>query len=301
MDEIGDLVTALPVFYNIHNQYPNARITLLCKPFNAIFFQNLDYIDCVHSLDEVLQKDYYDLILDLRGNKKTLQYAFTHRPKYRLDRGSIRLKNKFFGGQKNEIDTNLEVISPIINGELKNSNTICLSTVEINKINTFIELEGLNQFAIIHIGARDKARRWPINRFQEIIKYINNQYSISCMLVGGQDDNELNDKCLQGVQNKNNRNVVGSFNLIEFAALCSKATLFIGNESGPLHIAAAQNTPNIALFGPGVKDVFYPKNEKSIVHHYFLATGHTQQTIENSTIFSISTAEVKQSIDRLLS
>ena len=121
------------------------------------------------------------------------------------------------------------------------------------------------------------------------------------MLVGGQDDNELNDKCLQGVQNKNNRNVVGSFNLIEFAALCSKATLFIGNESGPLHIAAAQNTPNIALFGPGVKDVFYPKNEKSIVHHYFLATGHTQQTIENSTIFSISTAEVKQSIDSLLS
>ena len=166
MDEIGDLVTVLPVFYNIHNQYPNARITLLCKPFNAIFFQNLDYIDCVHSLDEVLQKDYYDLILDLRGNKKTLQYAFTHRPKYRLDRGSIRLKNKFFGGQKNEIDTNLEVISPIINGELKNSNTICLSTVEINKINTFIDLEGLNQFAIIHIGARDKARRWPIDRFQ---------------------------------------------------------------------------------------------------------------------------------------
>jgi ADP-heptose:LPS heptosyltransferase len=301
MDEIGDLVTALPVFYNIYNQYPNARITLLCKPFNAIFFKNLDYINCVHSLNEVLQKDYYDLILDLRGNKKTLQYAFTHRPKYRLDRGSIRLKNKFFGGQKNEIDTNLEVISPIINGELKNSNTICLSTVETNKINTFIELEGLNQFAIIHIGARDKARRWPINRFQEIIEYINNQYSISCMLVGGQDDNELNDKCLQGVQNKNNRNVVGSFNLIEFAALCSKATLFIGNESGPLHIAAAQNTPNIALFGPGVKDVFYPKNEKSIVHHYFLATGHTQQTIENSTIFSISTAEVKQSIDRLLS
>ena len=301
MDEIGDLVTALPVFYNIHSQYPKARITILCKPFYAIFFKNFDYIDCVHSLNEVLQKDHYDLILDLRGNKKTLQYAFTHRPKYRLDRGSIRLKNKFLGGQKNEIDTNLEVISPIINGELKNSNTICLSTVEIKKINTFLELEGLNQFAIIHIGARDKARRWPIDRFQEIIEYINKEYSMSCVLVGGEDDRNLNDACLSGIKNKNNRNVVGEFNLIEYAALCSKATIFIGNESGPLHIAAAQNTPNIALFGPGVKGVFYPKNDKSIVHHYFLATGHTQQTIENSTIFSISTTEVKESIDRLLS
>ena len=171
------------------------------------------------SLDEVLQNDHYDLILDLRGNKKTLQYALTHRPKYRLDRGSIRLKNKFLGGQKNEIDTNLEVISPIINGELKNSNTICLSTVEINKTNTFIELEGLNQFAIIHIGARDKARRWPIDRFQEIIEYINKEYSMSCVLVGGEDDRNLNDSCLSGIKNKNNRNVVGEFNLIEYARL----------------------------------------------------------------------------------
>jgi ADP-heptose:LPS heptosyltransferase len=94
---------------------------------------------------------------------------------------------------------------------------------------------------------------------------------------------------------------VGEFNLLEYAALCEKAKLFIGNESGPLHIAAAMNTPNVALFGPGVKDVFYPKNEKSIVHHYFLATGHKQQTIENSTIFTITVDEVKKSVDYMLS
>ena len=61
---------------------------------------------------------------------------------------------------------------------------------------------------------------------------------MSCMLVGGEDDRVLNDQCLSGVQDKNNRNVVGTFDLIEYAALCSKASLFIGNESGPLHIAA---------------------------------------------------------------
>lgn len=301
LDEIGDLVTALPVFYNIHKQYPEAQITLLCKPFNAIFFKNVDYVNCIHSIDKQINSINYDLILDLRGNKQTLKYALSSKPRYRLDRGSIRFKNKFLGSQKNEIDTNLEVISPLIDEEMLQSNAIYLSNKETAKIAQFMELEGLNKFVIIHAGARDKARRWPIDRFQEIIEYINNQYSMSCMLVGGEDDKELNDKCLQGVQNKNNRNVVGLFDLIEYAAFCSKATLFIGNESGPLHIAAAQNTPTIALFGPGVKDVFYPKNDKSIVHHYFLATGHNKQTIENSTIFSISTSEVKQSIDRLLS
>ncbi|MDC0468126.1 glycosyltransferase family 9 protein [Bacteroidia bacterium] len=299
LDEIGDLVTALPVFYNIHNKYPKAQITVLCKPFNAIFFKNIEYVNCIHDLDSNSRK--YDLILDLRGNEQTLRYALSSRPYYRLDRGSIRFKNKLLGGQKNEIDTNLEVISPLIDEKMPTSNAIHLSPKETIKVDKFIEQEGLNEFVIIHAGARDKARRWPIDRFQEIIKYINERYSMSCMLVGGEDDRELNDQCLSGVQDKNNRNVVGTFDLIEYAALCSKASLFIGNESGPLHIAAAQNTPNIALFGPGVKNVFYPKNDKSIVHHYFLANGHKNQTIENSTIFSITTSEVKQSIDQLLS
>jgi ADP-heptose:LPS heptosyltransferase len=68
-----------------------------------------------------------------------------------------------------------------------------------------------------------------------------------------------------------------------------------------LHIAAAQNTPTIALFGPGVKDVFYPKNDKSIVHHYFLARKHKEQTVENSTIFSIKVSAVMKSVDVVLS
>ena len=42
-------------------------------------------------------------------------------------------------------------------------------------------------------------------------------------------------------------------------------------------------------------------NDKSIIHHYFLARHHDQQTIENSTIFSIKINEVIESIDTLLS
>ena len=118
LDEIGDLVTALPIFYNIHKQYPEAQITLLCKPFNAIFFKNINYVNCIHEIDILNNSINYDLILDLRGNKQTLKYALTSKPKYRLDRGSIRFKNKFLGGQKNEIDTNLEVISPLIDEEM---------------------------------------------------------------------------------------------------------------------------------------------------------------------------------------
>ena len=299
MDEIGDLVTALPVFYNLHALYPTASQTLVCKSFNNIFFKHLDYVLCVNSLGEV-RENQYDLIIDLRGTEETLSYALKHKPKLRLDRGSIRFKNKFTGGQKNEIDTNLEVIQPLLREDVIWSNKIQTSKDEHTKVKEYLGLEGVSKYVIMHLGARDKARRWPVERYAEVITHINKTYSLPCLLVGGPDDHELNDACLAMVKSKSNLNVVGKFDLIEYAALCEEASLFVGNESGPLHIAAAQNTPTIALFGPGVKDVFYPKNDKSIIHHYFLARGHKQQTLENSTIFSIKVAEVIASVDTLL-
>jgi ADP-heptose:LPS heptosyltransferase len=299
MDEIGDLVTALPVFYNLNKRYPDAKQTLVCKSFNSIFFKHLEYVECVNDFEEITDNSY-DLIIDLRGTTETLKYALKHKPKLRLDRGSIRLKNKFSGGQKNEIDTNMEVIMPLLSDNVLWSNKIITETTEQSKVALFCELEGIYKYVLMHLGARDEARRWPIDRYAEVITHINKTYSIPCLLVGGPEDKDINNQCLALVKSKTNLNVVGEFNLLEYAALCETASLFIGNESGPLHIAAAQNIPTIALFGPGVKDVFYPKNDKSIVHHYFLARKHTEQTVENSTIFSIKVTEVLKSVDSTL-
>jgi heptosyltransferase-3 len=298
LDEIGDVVTSLHVFYNLHDLYPNAKITLLCRPFNNAFFTHLDYVACVSSVAEL--DSTYDLVVELRGNDKTLKYIRTHKPKYLLDRGSIRFKNKFLGGQKNEIDTNLEVIQPLLKDSGILDNRIVLSNQEHLTIKSFIDEENIAPFVVLHIGARSEARRWPIERFASCIEYINTEYGMACILVGGDADKELNNQCLALVKNKRNMNIAGQFNLLEFAALCERATLFLGNESGPVHIASAQKTPIIALFGPGVRKVFYPRGEKVKIHHYFLARGHKSQTLENSTIFSITIDEVKKSIDGLL-
>ena len=57
----------------------------------------------------------------------------------------------------------------------------------------------------------------------------------------------------------------GLLNLKECAALLSFSRLFIGNDSGPMHLAAAVGTPLIALFGPGNVDRCAPRTENSIV------------------------------------
>lgn len=299
LDEIGDLVTALPVFYSLNELYPDAKQTLVCKGFNNSFFDYLDYVECVNDFEEV-SENTYDLIVDLRGDEQTRKYALRHKPKLRLDRGGVRLFNKFNGGQKNEIDTNLQIIETLTNKQPSQSNRIVISEKERKTVDEYITHQNADPFVIMHLGARDRSRRWPADRFAAIITYINEKYHMPCILVGGPDDQDVNNECLTQVINKNNYNVVGEFNLLEYAALCEKASLFVGNESGPLHIAAAMNTPTVALFGPGVKDVFYPRNEKSIIHHYFLSRGHKKQTIENSTIFNITVDEVLESVDKQL-
>ncbi len=298
LDEIGDLVTSLHVFKNIHKLYPSAKITLFCKSFNNLFFKHIEYVSCVNN--EIPKDIDCDLIIDLRGDLSTLKYALKTKPKYRLDRGTIRLKNKFFGGQKNELHTNLQVIEPINTIPKILDNSITLSNQDTKTVDCFIKEENIGDFVIMHLGARDETRRWPVERFAACINYINNTYNLACVLVGGPEDHQLNIDCLELVKSKRNVNVVGLFNLLEFAALCSRARLFLGNESGPLHIASAQNTPLIALFGPGVKEVFYPLGENVKIHHYFLSRGHKHQTMENTTIVNITIDEVKASIDFLL-
>jgi ADP-heptose:LPS heptosyltransferase len=298
LDEIGDMITAMHVFYILHNNYPTAEISVICKPFNFIFFKYLPYVRCYSKIPT--ENRNFDLIVDLRGNNDTIEYALRNRPQYRLDRGKIRMINKFWGGQKNELDTNLEIISPLFKIKKSIDNQIIVSNIEQEEIISFLAKNSINQFAVLHLGARDESRRWPIERFAACINYLNNMYNISCILAGGPDDDLTNVKCLELVDSSKNFNVVGKFNLLEFYTLCTRAKLFLGNESGPLHIASAANINCIALFGPGVKDVFYPKGKNVRIHHYFLTKNHAKQTVENSTIFKITVEEVEQSIDALL-
>src|SRR5688572_18218399 len=105
LDEIGDMVNAVHVFSLLKKEYPNAEITLWCKPFLIPLLSSDVHINRFITGKSELEKKY-DLIVDLRGSFESNWYALTHQPKYRLDRGSIRLRNKLNGGQLHEVITN---------------------------------------------------------------------------------------------------------------------------------------------------------------------------------------------------
>lgn len=267
LDEIGDVATSLHVFELLKRSHPDSKITLWCKPFIRRLLVNDPHIDrIIHTKEEL--NGPYDLHVDLRGNWHSIFYSFIHPPKFRLDRASIRLRNKYAGGQKHEVFTNLDIIAPVLNSVPANPELkIYLGKPEQGKAEAFLLEKNISAFAIFHCGARRALRKWNHQGFAEIARYLKSEKNLDIVFAGDRTDKEDIEKIQQMIPFKT-FSIAEDFNLIEFAALCSKSSLFIGNESGPMHIAAATGIPVIGLFGPGVPVTFYPYGEKcSYVHH----------------------------------
>jgi len=299
LDEIGDMIYALHALQAVRQFYPESEITICCKEVNASIIKNEQVADVVtHSLSGI--KRDFDLIIDLRGNWKSLSFSILNSKAFRLDRGTIRIKNKLNGKQLHEVYTNWEIIKPIlphdtpfhfpklnVDEETKNSVESKLSELQIDK------------YVVMHCGARDVARRWPVERFSKICDFVITRYRMPVLLVGSVNEKDLADEVMLKSTNGKVINITGKTSLLELAELCNRSEFFVGNESGPLHFAVIAQKPLVALFGPGVKDVFYPLYKHQQVIHKFLPKGHYNQTSENSSILQITVVEVQQAIEEV--
>lgn len=116
---------------------------------------------------------------------------------------------------------------------------------------------GDKSLVAIHAGGHYFVRkRWPIANFIEVIRFFITELGLQVVLVGGQEDVE--DSLIIKSMIPSIISAVGMLKLAETAALLKKCCLFIGNDSGPLHLAAALNVPTIGLFGPTAPSQFYP-------------------------------------------
>ena len=101
-------------------------------------------------------------------------------------------------------------------------------------------------------GMELTAKRWPLERYREIVYKLVSQRDAQVLLIGGKDDVVLNGTLLEhlDVPEGSVLNLAGKTNFGESAALLQRCVLFIGNDSSPMHLAAAVGIPVIAIFGP---------------------------------------------------
>ncbi len=301
-DEIGDMVSALHVFDLLKKKFPNSKITVVCKPFVSTLLTNNPNVDVIVTDLAGISTKKIDLWIELRGTFITFLKSIFSFPKHRLDRGSVRFKQRGF--QPHEVETNYNIIKPAVEPLMLLNGEIYLTNEENLRVNELIDGFNAEDFAIIHPGGRSNLRRWRSQNFAELIDYLWKNYQLKTVILGTKDErnllNEINEL-------SRNSSVIWETNdsLVVLFGVLKKAHLFVGNESGPLQFADLANIPTVGLFGPGAERVFYPRNEKSRVIHHILACNPCDQITciqpDDWCMDRINQIEVQLAIQQLLS
>jgi len=120
----------------------------------------------------------------------------------------------------------------------------------------------------INAGATyGSAKRWYPERFAQVAAHFSKKYDI--LIFGGPNEIEMaqdieNELSALGTQNY--KNIAGKTSIKELCANIGGCSLFITNDSGPMHVAAAYQVPTVAIFGPTkYKETSQWKNEKSLI------------------------------------
>lgn len=101
-------------------------------------------------------------------------------------------------------------------------------------------------------GMELTAKRWPLERYRTLIGRLIQELHAQIVLLGGPDDVPLVQCLLDGLEVPEDAliNLIGKTTFGQMAAQLEQCDLFIGNDSGPMHLAVAVNIPVIAIFGP---------------------------------------------------
>ncbi len=92
-------------------------------------------------------------------------------------------------------------------------------------------------------------KRWPVAGFARVADEVIETYDASVLFVGGHQDSDVTDE-VGGLMSYRSVNAAGIHSLRETAALIERCHLFVGNDSGPMHMAAALGVRTVSLFGP---------------------------------------------------
>jgi heptosyltransferase-2 len=279
---LGDLILTTPLVHSIKNIYPNSELHLIAKPFGRDIFKNNPFLNKLIIFDKNKQSTL-NLIKELRKEKYDIAISphRSHRASYSIFLSGIKKRIGFdkagfsflytdlvehrFDGT-HEIDRNLKLLTKLEDyseNKLFRYPEIFLTKEEEDFYKRF-SLEKKN-YILVAPGSKWATKRWTVEGFRNLIQYLQNRNEV-VVLFGGNEDIEYTNEILEDISSKNIINLVGKTNLRESFSIVKNAKLLVSNDSAPVHMAVAFNTPVVDIYGPTVKEFgFYPYRNGVVV------------------------------------
>ncbi|MGD2272699.1 MAG: glycosyltransferase family 9 protein [Desulfobacterales bacterium] len=282
LNQIGDLVFSLPLLKALKDNQPTAEIHSVVKPFLEELLTRSPWVDRVIlrgnsiraklTLLKQIRRNSYDLLISLGRSEQSLLLASFSGAKLKAG------YSHFFWDRALDL-------KEVIEGHNSWHNYAKLLrrlNVPFDK-NDYVGLlhfkEGNNppqlpkDFAVVSPAAsrRRQMKAWDPAKFAELIILLRQNLNLSAVLVGSQQDRAYNAEIVASAKQKAGGNpmkiidLTGHTGLARLCSIIKHASLFVGIDSGIMHLASSIDIPVVGLFGPSDPQYVGPQNQRSLV------------------------------------
>ena len=283
--QIGDVVFTTPAVAALRRRFPDAHVTYLVEPAAAPIVATNPHLDEVVvvprrggvaglladiRLGWRLRGEHYDLAIDFHGGPRASLLTLLSGARRRVgyDIAGRRwmytdvvarpreLRRRHSVENQWDLLTALGVPPPTPDG---NPVEMPVDRRAARAVDDRLAEAGVaddEDIAVLHVSASSPFRRWPIASFIETVVALASRSGRRVVVTSGPSERLaafgiINDARARLPEAERQRVLdCGDFSLSELRALLERSALFIGGDSGPLHIAAATGVPIVAIFGP---------------------------------------------------
>lgn len=279
---MGDCILTTPALAILKQARPDAQIAIVVEErFRAIFEGNPDISGILEPDWRAVRRWRPDLSLNLHGGGRSalltalsgarVRAGFEHFRQSWIYNVKIPRAQTILGGN-GKVHTAEHLASAVF--------FLGAAKVEIPGAKLFAETARVpnRPYAVIHPGAAAADKTWPAERFAEVARFLEQSFELAPVFIGGRGESLA--------QFGEWRTIAGA-PLAEIKTVVAGASMFVGNDSGPAHMAAAFGVPVVVIFGSSDPVVWAPWRTQGEV-----LTGR-------DGITSITVSEVTGALERL--
>jgi heptosyltransferase-2 len=291
---IGDTVLTVPFLRNLRRAEPRADITWLVAPGSSDVLKGIPYVnrmlywdpETIHAdsrgthrtfsaklaFIRELRRMQFDKAYVLKRSLSSALIAWLSGARERIGfntegRGLLLTTRVPYRHDRHEVENFLEVLRrdniPVIDDHLE----IWTGPEEERAVAGKLREAGIGEsdrIAVVHPFSAVVERGWAFENFGELCARLA-AAGYRVIITGGGERDQRTFKAMQDVFGPVVTDFVGRCTLPETVALLKRSSLFVGNDSGIMHLAAAAGVPLVALFGPQSPVKFGPWSRRATV------------------------------------
>jgi len=275
LDQVGDLILTLPLVDALRKAAPSARLELAVAEGKCPVLRGVEGIDTVHELpvrmragegkNEIrypglwkairrLRRRRFDAVISAKEDPATVLLSYLTGAPVRvgfIEGGLGFLLTHYIPipippRHQWEILASLSGLDPAVAGPPRYPVPEA-ARVKVRELERRLGGDPSLPLVVVHPGAGIRERKWPFENFSRVLTRLTRDHGLRFIIVKGPDDDD--DLPVPEVNPPSHVAVLEqALSLAELAALLSRATLLLANESAPSHLAASVGTPAVVPF-----------------------------------------------------